>query len=143
MEDSTNKLTSTSSLEIELCGGKDVVKKGGTATSTWGLIWLLRILRFIQTFLSHLSRPLEFTSPRAACKDAYSSTLAKHHSFVVSSLVKVALNLVPGSRDYMSLQFGFPNEVEGIKECRECARELERVIKELEKWVRVNVGDVV
>ncbi|KAI9001797.1 glycolipid transfer protein domain-containing protein [Hyaloraphidium curvatum] len=129
--------------EIALCGGKEAVAEGGTATSTWGLIWLLRILSFLQTFLGHLSKPLEFNSPRAACKSAYSATLGKHHSFVVGSLVKVAMTMVPGSREYICLQFGFPNEVQALKESAECSAEMSRVISFLKIWVNKNVGDLV
>lgn len=129
--------------EIEICGGKDVVKRGGTATSTWGLIWLLRILSFLQLFLAHLSKPFEFNSPRAAAKSAYGDTLGKHHSFIVSSLVKVAMNMVPSSRDYFGLQFGFPSEAEGVKECIDCSTEMARVIKVLDDWITANVGDLV
>jgi hypothetical protein len=128
-------------VEIELCGGKETVKEGGTATSTWGLIWLLRILSFLQLFLAYLAKPMEFNSPRAACKAAYTATLGNHHSFIVSSLVKVAMSMVPSSRDYFSLQFGFKSEADGVRECMDCSAEMARVIKELQAWVKANVGD--
>ncbi|KAJ3314631.1 hypothetical protein HDU93_004753, partial [Gonapodya sp. JEL0774] len=43
--------------EIEACGGKDKVKRGGTATATWGGIWSTRILRFVANFMANSRDP--------------------------------------------------------------------------------------
>ncbi|KXS14455.1 hypothetical protein M427DRAFT_57634 [Gonapodya prolifera JEL478] len=123
--------------EIEACGGKDTVKKGGTATATWGGIWSTRILRFVANFMLNLRDASRFPTPPASAKAAYKDSIGKFHGFAVSMIVSTAMSLVPGSRDDLIKKFGGNDEA--LAKLDRAFTAIDKVTTVLEKWLQANV----
>ncbi|XP_076270212.1 ceramide-1-phosphate transfer protein [Rhynchophorus ferrugineus] len=92
--DTTHKYKTVKTM-IEHEKENGLLNRNGYVSGSRTLLRIHRGLDFIRIFLKKVGELQDEETTSVACREAYDSTLAKHHSFIIKNCAKVAMYTLP------------------------------------------------